>query len=270
MNRLDKTFKKLAKKDKKALIPFITAGHPHPLMTVPAMHALVNEGANIIELGMPFSDPMADGVVIQQSSEIALKNGMNLSLVLDIVSEFREQDDKTPVVLMGYLNPIEKFGYHKYVNKAAEVGVDGLLIVDSPPEESEELVKLLAKNNIHQIFLIAPTTGKKRQKYILSMASGFVYCVALKGVTGANQSDFGNLEDQISSVRNYSKLPLAVGFGVKDANSAQAVAKYADVVVIGSALVEKLGQCENQNQIEDSIKSFLKPIRKSINKSVKG
>jgi len=264
MNRLHKTFKKLAKKDRKALVPFITAGHPHPLLTVPAMHALVKNGANIIELGMPFSDPMADGVVIQQSSEIAIKHGMTLTSVLDIVSEFRELDKKTPVILMGYLNPIEKLGYEEFVLKAAESGVDGVLIVDSPPEESEKLLNLLKQKDMHQIFLIAPTTQKKRQMFILSQASGFIYCVALKGVTGAANSDYSDLSAQIDSVKSISDIPVAIGFGVKDVESALAVAKYGDAIVIGSALVQRLDACQNQQQIEHIIKKFIKPIAAAI------
>jgi len=264
MNRLHKTFKKLAKKDRKALVPFITAGHPHPLLTVPAMHALVKNGANIIELGMPFSDPMADGVVIQQSSEIAIKHGMTLTSVLDIVSEFRELDKKTPVILMGYLNPIEKLGYEEFVLKAAESGVDGVLIVDSPPEESEKLLNLLKQKDMHQIFLIAPTTQKKRQMFILSQASGFIYCVALKGVTGAANSDYSDLSAQIDSVKSISDIPVAIGFGVKDVESALAVAKYGDAIVIGSALVQRLDACQNQQQIEHTIKKFIKPIAVAI------
>lgn len=266
MSRLEKKFDKLAKKHKKALIPFITAGHPHPLMTVPAMHSLVENGASIIELGMPFSDPMADGIVIQQSSEKAIAAGMTLSSVLDIVSEFRETDNKTPIVLMGYLNPIEKFGYENFVKKASKVGVDGVLIVDSPPEESEFLSGLLKKNDMSQIFLIAPTTDRKRQMYILSQASGFIYCVALKGVTGAKTLDYGDLSEQMSSVKSISDIPVAIGFGVKDVNSAVAVAQYSDAIVIGSALVKRLDTCHNQKDIENAIKKFIKPIAQAINK----
>lgn len=266
MSRINRVFETLSKNNKKALIPFVTAGHPHPLLTVPIMHSLVKSGAGIIELGIPFSDPMADGVVIQQSSEKALINGMSLSLVLDIVSEFRETDIKTPVVLMGYLNPIERFGYEDFVKQASAAGIDAVLIVDSPPEESDELLKLLEKYKLHQIFLIAPTTDSSRQEYILSKAGGFIYCVALKGVTGASNTDFSNLENQISSIRTISNLPVAVGFGVKDAESATAIAEYSDAIVIGSSLVEKLDKCENQQQAEECIESFIQPIYQAINK----
>ncbi len=266
MNRLFTTFKKLKKKSNKALIPFITAGHPHPLMTVPTMHSLVKNGASIIELGMPFSDPMADGEVIQLSSELAIKKGMTLSSVLDIVAEFREDNQETPVILMGYLNPIEKFGYKKFVQTAAKSGVDGLLIVDSPPEESEDLLSLLNNYNMSQIFLIAPTTTMDRQKYIVSKSGGFIYCVALKGVTGASNVVYDDLSTKMESIKSLTDLPLAIGFGVKDVNSAQAVAAYGDAVVIGSALVQKIGKCEDQKQIENTIEAFIKPIAKAINK----
>ncbi len=265
MNRLDIIFNKLRSESRKALIPFVTAGHPHPLMTVPIMHALVKNGANIIELGMPFSDPMADGVVIQKSSEKAIEHGMTLSSVLDIVSEFREQDQYTPVVLMGYLNPIEKFGYDAFVAKASRCGIDGLLIVDAPPEGSDQLRPLLKDNHISQIFLISPTTDDQRKKYILSLSSGFVYCVALKGVTGSSQVEYGHLAEQMAIVKKLTDLPTAVGFGVSDVTSAQAVAQYADAVVIGSALVKQLDKCANQSECEHVITEFIKPIADAIN-----
>jgi tryptophan synthase alpha chain len=270
MSRLYSTFKRLKSKSQKALVPFITAGHPHPLMSVPTMHALVKNGAHIIELGMPFSDPMADGIVIQHSSESAIAKGMTLSSVLDIVSEFRETDKETPVVLMGYLNPIEKFTYKRFIKKAAQAGVDALLIVDSPPEESEELLDLLRQYNMSQIFLIAPTTTKQRQKYILSQASGFIYCVALKGVTGSKNVDYGDLSTQMNSIKSLTNLPIAIGFGVKNVESALSVAEFGDAVVIGSALVKKLDKCKDQNAIEKTVKKFLKPIAKALKKINKG
>jgi len=267
MSRLEQTFIELKNNKQKALVPFITAGHPHPLLTVPTMHALVNNGSNIIELGMPFSDPMADGIVIQESSEKAIEHGMTISSVLDIVSEFRELDNKTPVVLMGYLNPIEKFGYEEFVKRAENSGVDALLIVDCPPEESEKLLILLKKYNLNQIFLIAPTTTKQRQMYILSQSTGFIYCVALKGVTGSANVDYSGLSDKIESIRSISDIPVAIGFGVKDVESALAVASFGDAIVIGSALVERLDKCQDQKDIEKTIKEFIKPIAIAINKA---
>ena len=268
MSRLYSRFKQLKDRSQKALIPFITAGHPHPLLTVPTMHALVKSGASVLELGMPFSDPMADGIIIQKSSEAAIKHGMTLSSVLDIVSEFRQDDKETPVVLMGYLNPIEKFGYEAFIKTAAECGVDGVLIVDSPPEESGQMLEMLKQNNMSQIFLIAPTTESERKKYILSYSSGFIYCVALKGVTGSANLEYNDLSEQIRSIRALTELPIAVGFGVKDVESAQAVAQYGDAVVIGSALVEKLDKCCDQKEIEKTVKEFIKPIATAINAEI--
>ena len=267
MSRIVERFSRLRRHKNKALIPFITAGHPHPLLTVPIMHSLVKNGASIIELGMPFSDPMADGIVIQDSSEKAINQGMTLSSVLDIVGEFREKDVETPVVLMGYLNPIEKFGYQDFVETAAKSGVDAVLIVDSPPEESAELLILLKKYNMNQIFLIAPTTDKQRQMYILSQASGFVYCVALKGVTGAANVEYDDLFEKINSITAISDIPVAIGFGVKDVASALTVAEYGDAVVIGSALVSLLDKCVNQHEVENAIRMFIRPIAEAINKS---
>ena len=244
-------------KGKKALIPFITAGHPKPELTVPAMHALVANGADLIELGIPFSDPMADGEVIQLSSEQAISQGVGLKEVLALVKTFRKKDSETPVILMGYLNPIECFGYQKFVSQAHESGVNGVLLVDSPPEES------------HQIFLVAPTTTDERIKYIMQSATGFVYYVALKGVTGSADLDSVTVNKDVLKLREAGNhkggLPVAVGFGVKDAVTAVAVAKEADAVVIGSALVKLLGQCNDEASIVTTIETFLKPIRTALN-----
>jgi tryptophan synthase alpha chain len=266
MNRLSLILEQLRANSKKALVPFITAGHPHPVLTVNTMHALVDYGANIIELGMPFSDPMADGETIQLSSEKALELGMSLDLVLDSVLEFRSTNKVTPIILMGYLNPIEKYGYEKFVSNASNAGVDGILLVDCPPEEANDLLKLLAKYNMSQIFLVAPTTDSERIKYILSKASGFIYCVALKGVTGAASVAYDDLFNQIVTINSLSEIPIAVGFGINDAKSATNVAQYSDAVVIGSALVEKLDACKNKKQIRKTIKKFLKPIRDALDK----
>ena len=264
MNRLSLILEQLRAKSKKALIPFVTAGHPHPVLTVNTMHALVDYGANIIELGMPFSDPMADGETIQLSSEKAIELGMSLDLVLDTVSEFRLTNKCTPVILMGYLNPIEKFGYEHFISKAANAGVDGILLVDCPPEEANYLLKLLDKYNMSQIFLIAPTTDNERIEYVLSKAKGFIYCVALKGVTGAASVSYDDLFKQIVTINAQSDIPIAVGFGINDADSATQVAQYADAVVIGSALVSQLDKCENKKQVRKTVKQFLKPIRKAL------
>lgn len=264
MNRISDTFEKLRQNSKKALIPFITAGHPHPLLTVGCMHSLVENGADIIELGMPFSDPAADGETIQQSSEKAIANGTNLNLVLNMVSEFRQDNTKTPIVLMGYLNPIEKKGYKSFVKEAADAGVDGLLIVDCPPEESKNIQTLLKEYGLYQTLLVAPTTNPTRLKTIASSAKGFVYCVALNGVTGAAQANYDKLFEQIARIKAESNIPVAVGFGVKDADSAVEIAKHADGVVIGSALVKTIDQCSDQEQINNAVAKFIQPIRTAL------
>ncbi|WP_154221991.1 tryptophan synthase subunit alpha [Marinicella rhabdoformis] len=263
MSLLTQKFEQLA--GKKALVPFITAGHPKPELTVSAMHALVANGADVIELGIPFSDPMADGEVIQLSSESAIAQGVGLNDVLSMVSSFRENDTTTPVLLMGYLNPIECFGYSEFVKQANACGINGVLLVDSPPEESEQLLKLLAEKNMHQIFLVAPTTTDERIKYIMQSATGFIYYVALKGVTGSADLDSESVNKDVLKLKALGELPVAVGFGVKDAASATAVAEQADAVVIGSALVKLLGNCVDEKSVVSTIESFLKPIRIALN-----
>lgn len=263
MSLLTQKFEQLA--GKKALVPFITAGHPKPSLTVPAMHALVANGADVIELGIPFSDPMADGEVIQLSSESAIAQGVGLKDVLSMVASFRKNDTTTPVILMGYLNPIECFGYQEFVEKANACGVNGVLLVDSPPEESAQLLGLLAEKDMHQIFLVAPTTTDDRIKYIMQSATGFIYYVALKGVTGSADLDSEAVSKDVLKLKSAGDLPVAVGFGVKDAKSATAVAEQADAVVIGSALVKLLGACEDEQSMVSTIETFLKPIRNALN-----
>jgi len=262
MSLIKQTFAAL--KGRKALIPFITAGHPKPEMTVPVMHQLVAQGADIIELGMPFSDPMADGPVIQQSSEQAIAQGIGIEHTIDMVKQFRTGNQHTPVVLMGYLNPVECMGHETFVSRAKAAGVDAVLLVDSPPEESDDLLQHLKAGELEQIFLIAPTTTDERQQMICEHASGFVYYVALKGVTGAADLDATSVVEDVKHIRTHTDLPVAVGFGVKDASSAVAVASGADAVVIGSALVSLLNACEDQDQAEAAIEGFIKPIREAL------
>ena len=249
---------------KKTLIPFVTAGHPKPELTVAALHALVEQGADVIEVGVPFSDPMADGPTIQKSSERAISQGVGLDDVLAFVTEFRQSNTHTPIVLMGYLNPIERMGYEQFVEQAKQAGVDAVLMVDSPPEESTQLLSLLKQHDMNQIYLIAPTTTDTRRKYILENASGFIYYVALKGVTGAADLDAAGIQTQVTTVKADTALPVAVGFGVKDAASATAVAQSADAVVIGSALVERLDACETVNDVTTCVEDFIAPIRKAL------
>ena len=249
---------------KKALIPFITDGFHEPDMTVPIMHSLVNSGADLIEVGMPFSDPMADGPVIQKASEQAIEQGTNLKQTLAMVAEFRQHNQSTPIVLMGYLNPVESMGYANFVAQAAQAGVNGVLLVDSPPEESAEIQKHLQSHGLQQIFLVAPTTSEVRQALICSKAEGFIYYVALKGVTGAADLDTTVVNEAVKALKTRTNLPVAVGFGVKDAASAVAVAEQADAVVIGSALIQVLADCKTAEQAQQKTADFIQPIRSAL------
>jgi len=242
VSRLSSKFQALKQAGRKALIPFITAGDPSPAFTVPAMHALVEAGADIIELGVPFSDPMADGPVIQRASERALAHKTSLRRVLEMVKAFREKDMETPIVLMGYLNPIECMGYAAFVEKAREAGVDGVLTVDLPPEESAELIPLLADAGIDPIFLLAPNSTEERIRKMGTLGRGYLYYVSLKGITGASHLDLSDVERKLAQIRELTDLPIGVGFGVKSAETAAAVSRLADGVVVGSALVSKIEQ----------------------------
>ncbi|BBL75304.1 tryptophan synthase subunit alpha [Methylomagnum ishizawai] len=246
MSRLTAKFEALRQAQRKALIPFITAGDPTPEFTVPALHAMVEAGADIIELGVPFSDPMADGPVIQKASERALVHKMGLRRVLGLVREFRAQDAETPVVLMGYLNPIEAMGYAAFVEQAKEAGVDGVLTVDLPPEESSELLPLLHEAGIDPIYLLAPNSTEERIRKMGQLGRGYLYYVSLKGVTGASHMDLGEVERKLAEIKALTQLPVGVGFGVKDAQIAAAIAAFADAVVVGSALVGKIEAAGNQ------------------------
>jgi tryptophan synthase alpha chain len=242
MNRIDVCFSRLKQQQRQALITFITAGDPAPSATLPLMHALVAAGADIIELGIPFSDPMADGPVIQRASERALAHGISLSTVLAMVSEFRQQNTTTPVVLMGYLNPIEIMGYEYFAQTAQAAGVDGVLTVDLPPEEAETTLKILRQHHIAPIFLIAPTTTPTRMEKLCAQAQGFIYYVAVKGVTGSAALDVSAVAAKVTQIRTYTDLPVGVGFGIKAPSSAAQVAAVSDAVVVGSALVSMVEQ----------------------------
>ncbi len=268
MSRIAGRFQDLAAQGRKALIPYVVAGDPGTDLTVPLMHALVEAGADIIELGVPFSDPMSEGPVIQLGHERALANKVGLRNVLAMVREFREQDQDTPVLLMGYANPVEYMGYARFADAAAADGVDALLTVDIPPEEVEAVNAELQRVGMDNIFLIAPTTPDARVEVITGQASGFIYYVALKGVTGAGHLDTADVAEKLEAIRAHTNLPLAVGFGIKDAESARAVAQVADGVVVGSALVNLLGQAaargeSNEATIADAT-NLLADIRKGI------
>jgi tryptophan synthase alpha chain len=240
MSRIDATFTALKQQQRKALIPYVTTGDPHADGTTSVMLAMTAAGADVIELGVPFSDPMADGPVIQRASERALARGVGMKQVLAAVREFRTKDAKTPLVLMGYANPIERYGSERFADDAKAAGVDGVLVVDYPPEECVEFTSMLKTRGIDPIFIIAPTSTEARIRSVAEVASGYVYHVALKGVTGAGHFDIAAVEQMIPRIRSHVKLPVGVGFGIRDAATARAVADAADAVVIGSALVQRL------------------------------
>jgi len=249
MSRIQTTFATLKQSHKKALIPFITAGDPHPDQTVAMLHGLVKAGADLIELGVPFSDPMADGPVIQRASERALVHKVGLRHVLAMVKEFRQQDDKTPIILMGYANPIEAMGIEKFADAAKDAGIDGMLTVDYPPEESTEFNAMLKARDIDPVFLLSPTTDKARVDIIVNQASGFIYYVSLKGVTGSKNLDIIEVADRVASIRSQTNLPIGVGFGVRDAETAKAVASVADAVVVGSRMVQAVEKSNADNVV---------------------
>ena len=240
MSRLASRFAELRNQGRKALIPYVTAGDPHPDVSVPLLHALVAAGADVLELGVPFSDPMADGPVIQAACERALKHHVSLHRVLDMVREFRQQDSDTPVVLMGYLNPIEVMGYETFADAAKEAGVDGVLTVDLPPEEAHDFIAALGARELDPIFLLSPTSAAARIDKISACASGFVYYVSFKGVTGAKRLDVDAVAAKLAEIRRHTQLPVGVGFGIRDAETAAQVAAVADAVVVGSALVGRI------------------------------
>ncbi len=240
MSRITARFQLLRRIGRKALIPYLTAGDPDPALTVPLLHALVAAGADLLELGVPFSDPMADGPVIQKACERALAQGMSLHQVMTLVEEFRREDRDTPLVLMGYLNPVEAMGYQTFARAAAASGVDGVLTVDMPPEEAQELVTCLQAVAVDPIFLLAPTSSPERIQKVAALARGYIYYVSLKGVTGAATLDVTDVREKLSVIRHYTDLPVGVGFGIKDPAAAAAVARLADAVVVGSALVARI------------------------------
>ena len=240
MSRIDAAFERVRGDGRAALIPFVTAGDPAPSQTVAVMHALVAGGADVIELGVPFSDPMADGPVIQRSSERALKHGVSLKDVLAYVTEFRRSDSATPVVLMGYANPIERMGLDAFVQSAKASGIDGVLIVDYPPEESAPWLKALEGSGIDPIFLLSPTSSDARIELVARVAKGYIYYVSLKGVTGAANIDTSTVEAMLKRIRTHTRVPVGVGFGIRDGATAKKVGAIADAVVIGSRIVQDL------------------------------
>jgi tryptophan synthase alpha chain len=266
MSRIQGRFEALALAKRKALIPYITAGDPSPSMTVPLLHALVEGGADIVELGVPFSDPMADGPVIQRSGERALRHRVGLGDVLRMVKDFRASDATTPIALMGYANPLESMGVENFIGAAKIAGVDGVIVVDYPPEECEQFAALAKKNDIDPIFLLAPTSSDKRINEVARCGSGYLYYVSLRGVTGASHLDFSDVAARIPKIRAATRLPIGVGFGIRDAESARRVAETADAVVIGSRLIQEIEAGAPADAVV-RVKNFLRPIRQALDAS---
>lgn len=265
MSRIKSTLAALESAGKKALIPYITGGDPRPDWTVDLIHQLVDSGADIVELGVPFSDPMADGPVIQLACERALEHGTSLKDILRMVAEFRERDQATPVVLMGYLNPIEKMGYQSFVDAAASAGVDGVLMVDLPPEEADTLVPMLNERELDAIFLIAPTTTDDRIKSICEHSSGYVYYVSVKGVTGSASIDEKEVAAKVSHIREINQIPVGVGFGIRDAQSAAQIGRLADGVIVGSVIVNLIAENRDDlSKIKDKIGSLVSSMRSAL------
>ncbi len=270
MSRIADTFAKLRADKRAALIPFVTAGDPNNDVTVPLMHALVKAGADIVELGVPFSDPMADGPVIQRASERALHGGTTLKRVLGMVREFRQRNVDTPVVLMGYLNPFEIAGYDAFARAAAGAGVDGVLTVDLPPEEADEFLSALRANGIDLIFLLAPTSDEARIQRICDTASGFVYYVSLKGVTGASNLDVASVAERVANIKRFTQLPVGVGFGISDGRTAAEIAAVSDAVVVGSVLVKTIESAlDRPQEIPRLLAGVLAQMRQAMDASAK-
>ena len=263
MSRIAATFAALQASGRKALIPYITSGDPFADATVDIMLAMADAGADVIELGVPFSDPMADGPVIQKAGERALARGIGMPQVLDFVRGFRLTNDHTPVVLMGYANPVERYGIERFVVDAKSAGVDGVLVVDYPPEECEAFAATLKSNGIDPIFLLAPTSTEARMQHVGRIASGYVYYVSLKGVTGAGHLDTAAVAAMIPRIKSFVKLPVGVGFGIRDAKTAQAVAAVSDAVVIGTALVQLL-ETRTRDNVAAAAGGFIAEIRKAL------
>ncbi len=263
MSRIQTTFAALATQGRKALIPFITAGDPHPDLSLPLMRALVAGGADIIELGVPFSDPMADGPTIQRASERALAHGMSLRRVLALVQEFRKENAMTPVVLMGYANPVEAYGVEAFARDAREAGVDGVLVVDYPPEECADFSAVMKRADIDPIFLLAPTSTEKRYDEVAQIGSGYIYYVSLKGVTGSGNLDLDEVARRIPLIREKVGMPVGVGFGIRDGATAARIAAVADAVVIGSRIIEEI-ESASVAEAPQRVTAFLSGVRAAM------
>ncbi len=267
MSRIKKVLAAVEARGRKALIPYICAGDPYPALTVPLMHALVEAGSDVVELGVPFSDPMADGPVIQRASERALKHGVSLAGVLDMVLEFRKTDDLTPVVLMGYANPVEHMGLEAFAARAKAAGVDGVLVVDYPPEECQAFVGAMRGSDLDPIFLLAPTSTDARIDAVARVASGYIYYVSLKGVTGSATLDVSEVARRIPHIKARASIPVGVGFGIRDGASAKAVAAVADAVVIGSRIIQEIEASAPGSEVEN-VRRFMCGIRAAMDEAV--
>ncbi len=259
MSRIQGTFENLRQSRRKALIPYVTAGDPDPEATVPMMHAMVEAGADIIELGVPFSDPMADGPVIQRSGERALRHHVGLDRVLAMVREFRAKDPSTPLVLMGYANPIEAMGQKAFVKAAHEAGVDGVIVVDYPHEECQEFARQLRECGMDLVFLLAPTSTPERIAKIARLASGYIYYVSLRGVTGVANIDMADVAGKIAEIRAQTALPVGVGFGIRDGATARAICDIADAAIIGSRIIQEIEAAPELAR--DRVAAFLRGVR---------
>jgi tryptophan synthase alpha chain len=269
VNRINQRFETLHQQGRKALVSYVVMGDPAKNVTLPIMKALVDSGTDIIELGIPFSDPNAEGPVIQRAHERALANGSSLSDALALVKQFRQEDKKTPVLLMGYTNPIERMGYDKFIEHSIESGVDAVLTVDLPPEEAEVFNQHLKQADMENIFLLAPTSSFERQKKVTDMAGGFIYYVSLKGVTGAGHLDVDSVRENVASIRSLTELPVCVGFGIKDGASARAVADVSDGVVVGSVLVNQIAALAEKGETDpaayaSAVSAIIKEIRQAL------
>lgn len=264
--RIKKTFEKLKISGKKALIPFVTAGDPNYDLSLEILKVISKSGADIIELGMPFSDPMADGPSIQKANERSISNGFNMNILFKLVKEFRAFDSNIPIVLMGYMNPIEAYGFDNFVGKLIDCKIDGLLIVDSPPEESLEIKEKLSKNNIDLIFLLSPTSTNNRIKMVSDIASGYVYYVSLKGVTGSKNININEVKEKIDSIKSLVNLPVGVGFGINEPDVAKKVSSLADGVIVGSKIINEIEKYHtvSSEKCIDNIKNLISSFRLAI------
>jgi len=263
MSRIQATFQRLRQAGRKALIPYVTAGDPDPSVTVPVMRAMVEAGADVIELGVPFSDPMADGPVIQRSGERALRKGVGLPQVFRMVAEFRRDNAATPVVLMGYANPIEAMGPAQFARAAKESGVDGVIVVDYPPEESEEFAELVRAAGMDMIFLLAPTSTEERMIRIARQASGYLYYVSLKGITGASHLDLADVAANVNRIRHETDLPVGVGFGIRDGATAKAICGFADAAIIGTRVIQEMEGAAPM-EAPEKVGAFLRGVRRAM------